>query len=109
MQVIYKMKVRLFSIPTFNEWVANGKKTECKLGEYTLHIRPFSWSDNSVMYAFGVAANENPLNVYTKTIYHSYFSCGFEDVEPLREWYEKQVSQFNAYWQKYVTENFLTD
>ena len=26
MQVIYKMKVRLFNIPTFNEWVANSKK-----------------------------------------------------------------------------------
>ena len=97
----------MFKIPTFDEWVGKGKKYEGQLGEYILQIRPFSWSENSVMYAFAVAAEKNPLNIYAKTIYHSYFNCGYEDMEMLRKWYDKQVEQFNNYWEKYVTENFL--
>ena len=97
----------MFNIPTFEVWVSKGKKFKGNLGEYVLEIAPYSWSENSVMFGFAAATSQTPLNMRTKTVYHSYFSCSYEDIDSLRVWYEKQATQFNSYWEKYITENFL--
>lgn len=102
------MKIKFCNFPTFEEWHKNNCKFESKLGEYNIRIDIFSWNmEGGKTYAFGVAANQNPLNIYSTTVYYSSFSQEVEDKEGLQNWYEGQIKHFKEFWENYIYNTYF--
>lgn len=99
------MKVKHVQFPTFEEWKAKEYSWESKIGEYNIRIAIFSWGNKSTTYAFGVAACQNPLNIWSSRIYYEPFTC--ENGEGLEDWYNSQVSRFKEFWENYIKKNYL--
>lgn len=101
------MKVKHFDFPTFEEWKKKNCEWESRLGEYNIEIGVFCWGKDSTTYAFGVAARQNPLNVYSSRIYYQPFTC--EGGNGLEDWYNSEIEKFRAFWEDYIKKTYLNE
>ena len=102
------MRIKFCNFPTFEEWYKNNCKYESKIGEYIVRIDIFSWKmDGGKTYAFGVASNQNPLNIYSNTVFYSSFSCEKGEVDSLQNWYETQIERFKEFWKNYIYDTYF--
>ena len=104
------MGVKKFNFPSFEDWKEKGFEYRGKLGDYYLDIRPVSWSVNTdkpkTVYSIAVSTRENPLNVYSPTIYRETFHYLHDEEKNLQNWYEKQVEDFNAFWKNFILKTY---
>ena len=64
------MKSKMFSFPTFEEWVEKNKEIKIEICAYCCEIRRFAWSEIDTTYMFSVShSNVNPLNIYTYKLF----------------------------------------
>ena len=101
-------KIKHFPIPSFEEWMIK-KDLRIQLGEYYLHIRPDCWGNGHTVYGFAAAADDNPLNIYSKTIFSKHKEIENGNIEELKKWYEETVKQFKEFWENYIYKTYFTE
>lgn len=103
------MKIKLFTFPTFEEWVQKSKNVKVDLGAYRCEIRVFSWTAGTckATYMFAVSlSNMNPLNIYTDKLFYRKFE--YEgDIEKLKSWYYTTINEFNVFWENHIKSTYI--
>lgn len=92
------MGIKKIHVPTFEEWLENGKKYRGEFGSYCYEVKAFCSGSKVTTYIFAVfLATQKTLNAFTNTI----FCRGYDDygnIEKLKKWYDDTIKEFNSFW-----------
>ena len=107
-------KVKKFEFPTYEEWKENEFSYMMgKMGDYYVDIRAVSWSTSKehpeTVYSIAASTRENPLNIYSPTIYRETFHYFHDDEKNLKDWYEKEVIKFHEFWEKFILKSYFKE
>ena len=105
------MKVKLFDFPTFEVWKKHAFIYRGRVGEYFVEIRATSWGTRpdapETNYSIAVSTRENPMNIYSPTMYKELFSYKHDNEDNLKNWYEEQTKKFNEFWEKFILRSYF--
>lgn len=104
-------KVKKFNFPSFEGWKEKGFEYKGQIGDYHVDIRSVCWSTSKenpeTTYSIAASTRDNPLNVYSPTIYRETFHYMHDDEKNLKNWYEEQTKKFNEFWEKFIRETYF--
>lgn len=99
--------IKSFSIPSFEEWDRNERNYKETLGDYTIQIEPFSWSEGKVTYASAIAKYDVPNNIWVEKIFHDRMDCDPRDTEFVKMWYNNTTKKAQDRWIDYISKKYL--
>jgi len=100
------MKIKRFSLPTFEEWEACNKDIRKNLGAYRVEIRAVSWGEYGTRYQFALAlSNCNACNIFTDKEFSKTIMT--KDKNELKQWYNNTLIEFNSFWEELILTTYF--
>lgn len=107
------MKIKKFTIPSFDDWVKSDKEFKQRIGAYYMQIAKLANYANKehkvtdTVFAIAVSPDDTPVSYDSKKIYFDSFIYSGRNNEQLRDWYEQQSEKANKVWSAFVENVFI--
>lgn len=102
--------VKLFQLPSFEEWRKNDYEFKETIGEFTCVFHRTGWYLNSSTtdYQCAIAPCDNPTNIYVDPVVSWHFRCDSTDTDLLEQRYYETVREVHSRWIHFVESTYLT-
>lgn len=100
--------IRLFQLPSFEDWDANKRDFKEKIGEFTCVFHPTCWHLNSSItrYECAIACSDVPTNIYVPKVVSWGFECDSTNTALVEKNYTEAVREIHARWMNYMENTY---